>query len=36
MLILPFEGRLPGIVFQRHYLPVEIIPAKPNTIPGLA
>ena len=36
-LILPFEGEAAcHCVVQRRYLPVEIIPAKPNTIPGSA
>jgi hypothetical protein len=36
-LILPFEGEAAcHCVVQRRYLPVEIIPAKPNAVPGSA
>src|SRR4051794_23857679 len=35
-LILPFEGRLPAIVLSSAVQPVEIIPAKPNAVPGSA
>jgi hypothetical protein len=35
--ILPFRGEAAcHCVVQRRYLPVEIIPAKPNTFPGSA
>src|SRR5580698_5105327 len=36
-LILPFEGEAAcHCVVQRYYVPVEIIPAKPNAVPGSA
>jgi hypothetical protein len=35
-LILPFKGRLPAIVLSSAVQLVEIIPAKPNAIPGSA
>jgi hypothetical protein len=36
-LILPFEGRLLAIVLSSaYYVPVEIIPAKPNAVTGSA
>jgi hypothetical protein len=36
-LILPFKGEAAcHCVVQRRYLPVEIIPAKPNAVTGSA
>jgi hypothetical protein len=36
-LILPFQGEAAcHCVVQRYYVPVEIIPAKPNAVPGSA